>query len=121
MTMVKNGRHGAILTAIFVATFLTAIAAGIYIFLVKKEYMYIIETSCDPSTEKCFSRDCEGDNADCPPNNYSTYKQFKINASEFQRCLGDNCENYCKTSDHCSEIVCGINSKDECSEKKWTN
>lgn len=88
---------------------LVAILTSFYFFYLKKDYDFFIETSCDPTTETCFYRDCENSPDDCPPNNLSYYNQYTISAKDFSKCENEDCAVACSTN----LIAC---EKTECTE-----
>lgn len=91
--------------------FLLAIGSNFYHYYYTKNYDYIVETSCDPETEKCFSRDCEA--GDCPPNNLAFYKNYVVKAYDFPKCTTNSCKIRCETGEiECLEISC--EETDEC-------
>lgn len=55
---------------ILLASCAVVIATSFYFFYFKKDYDFIVETSCDNTKEDCFYRDCSID-GECPPNNLS--------------------------------------------------
>ena len=71
------------------------VAVAFYFFYHKKSYDFMVETSCDPTSETCRYRDCEIAD-ECPPNNLSYYNEYTIVASDFKACKDDNCEFACK-------------------------
>ena len=84
-----------------------AIASSFYFFYIKKDYDFFVETKCNPETETCFFRDCEGSPDICPPNNLSYYNQYTIKARDFKSCLNEDCTDVCnnKTID-CIKTEC---------------
>lgn len=78
-------------TSVFVV-----IGSSIYNLYIKKNYDFIVETSCDPLTQICFERDCS--NADnCPPNQLSDFKRFKVKAADFSKCENEDCSVACES------------------------
>jgi hypothetical protein len=76
---------------------LISIISSFYFFYFKKNYDFIVETSCNPETETCFYRDCINPD-DCPPNNLSYYNEYTIKAGDFQNCVNEDCTEACKAS-----------------------
>ena len=85
-----------------------------WIFLVRKDYDFVIESPCDPETQNCYLRDCDNDG--CPVNGYSSYRVFRIDAAAFARCASDSCALACASGqERCEEIACGSDESDACS------
>lgn len=85
-----------------------------YKFTLQKNYDFIVEASCDPTSEACFYRNC--DDEECPPNGLENYKVFLINAADFQKCSDNSCTIQCsENSISCEEIICGESEEDICS------
>lgn len=104
-------KYFVILSLILV--FLTAYTK--YIFA--KDYYFYIESPCDPSTTKCFVRDCDDY---CPPNGLETYSAYNIKASTYSSCLDNSCVNICESSESehlCTPIACDETTGDECSQQ----
>lgn len=92
-----------------------AIGATAWLFLIQKNFVFIVETECDPATQTCFYRDCSNED-DCPINGLENYKVFSMDAKEFYRCKEDSCKASCESGNHaCTETVCGESEEDECS------
>ncbi len=72
------------------------ITSMIYFFYFKQDFNFIVETSCDPTTQTCRYRDCTLPDAECPPNNYSYYKVYDIKASDFKYCSNEDCQSACE-------------------------
>ncbi len=84
-------------------------------FYVFKNYDMIIETTCNPEIENCFSRDCSIED-ECPPNNLSTYNTYVIKAFQFEKCNAvDGCAHFCENVRNCEKIECGVKEEDVCS------
>ncbi len=93
------------------------LASNSYMFLLKKDYDFNVEASCDPTTHKCFHRDCANP-GDCPPNGLSNYRRFTISAKDFQKCSDNSCIVQCKSGAiQCVEIKCGDSVEDTCNPK----
>ncbi len=80
------------------------ISSSIYNLFIKKDYDFLVETSCDNLSEVCFYRDCTS--GECPPNNLSFYKQYHIRAYEFEKCGNEDCTSYCSISNTCEPVLC---------------
>ncbi|MEI6400083.1 MAG: hypothetical protein WCO58_01005 [bacterium] len=95
---------------------LISVIIGFYHFYIKKDFYFLIETNCDAQKETCFQRDCS--TGQCPPNNFSEYRIFKINAKDYQMCSNDNCLTVCKNDQtKCEETICDQET-DTCSVVK---
>jgi len=87
---------------------LLVIGVSFYFFYFKKDYDFIVETSCDSTKEECFSRDCTNPD-NCPPNQLSTFKRYTLKASDFQYCENEDCKIACESgSIKCERISCVI-------------
>jgi hypothetical protein len=85
---------------------LIAIAVSFYFFYFKKDYEFIVETSCDPSKETCIQRDCSNPD-DCPPNGFTDFKRYSLNAGDFDMCENEDCTKACETKAiQCTQIEC---------------
>lgn len=83
---------------------LVVVAAAFYFYYFKKDYDFIVETSCDPTMEVCFQIECEGE--DCPDGVYS-FNRYKLEANDFAQCENEDCEAAC--AEHvisCEEVSC---------------
>lgn len=90
-----------------------AILSTAYIFLIRKDYKFVIEAPCDPALDTCFSRDCSG--GECPPNEYEEYRIFTIHARDFEMCSDSTCLKECVSGTlSCAETVCGESEEDVC-------
>lgn len=90
--------------------FLTAFTKYIY----AKDYIFLVESTCDPELHTCFVRDCEDY---CPPNALESYRVFSIQAKDFHLCTDNSCSNICtdsSTSAMCEELTCEPEN-DDCS------
>ncbi len=93
---------------------ITAIGITAYNFLWLQDYHFIVEASCDPSSEKCFVRDCITTD-ECPPNELGHYKVFEVSANDFSQCADNSCGRECREGKIlCIEVVCGDSPGDEC-------
>lgn len=82
------------------------IATSFYFFYIKKDYEFIVETSCDPTKETCIQRDCTNPD-DCPLNGLSDFKRYTLNAGDFAACENEDCANACETKAiQCTQIEC---------------
>ncbi len=87
---------------------LVSIIVSFYFFYFKKDYNFIVETKCDPTTQTCFYRDCSiADN--CPPNNLSYYNVYTLKAKDFNQCTNEDCTDFCSLNN-------GVCIKTECTE-----
>lgn len=117
MSNLKKINFRRIITIIAFVLFFSALASNFYHYYISKNYDYLLEASCDPSFEKCFSRDCELSPDDCPPNGLSDYKQFIIKAYDFPKCKDNSCKSECEEGTiSCEEIMCGELEEDICTE-----
>lgn len=90
-----------------------ALAASFYLYLYAEKYDFIIEASCDPATQECYTRDCSG--GDCPPNELSTYRVFRVPATTFDTCTDNGCTGVCTAlNSPCLEIACSTQSAQSC-------
>ncbi len=102
------------LSVLMLSVVVVVVAAG-YKFLWLKDYNFIVEAECDPTSENCFHRDCSNAE-DCPPNGLENYRLFEVPASDFPKCMDSSCARECsKKSISCQEIDCGETESDECS------
>lgn len=92
---------------------LAVILIAFYSFYFKKDYNFIVETSCDNTTETCQYRDCSIE-GDCPPNNLSYYNTYTIKASDFATCTNEDCTQACKEGIiSCEKTECTENDIEE--------
>lgn len=99
---------------IFIISFASVIGASFYHFLYKKNYDYLVETSCDPAIEECYYRDCENPD-DCPPNQLSVYKVYYVKSYDFATCTDNSCKDECESGAiRCEPIPCDIENEDIC-------
>lgn len=92
-----------------------AMLSTAYIFLVRKDYDFIIEAPCDPAEGICFSRDCS--TGECPPNGLENYRVFSVSARDFTSCADESCLQECTNGTiACDETLCGESEEDECAE-----
>jgi hypothetical protein len=89
-----------------------AIAATAWTFLYKEDYTFRLEAACDPSTERCFVRDCSNAD-DCPANGLENYKVFTVHAYDFERCQDNSCLAECTSG----SISCDVEYCEESGEE----
>lgn len=115
VTSPVSRRSNLLVTILSFVLFFIAIAGSYSTYYVRARFDYLIEASCDPETEMCFSRDCESMDAECPPNNLSLYKQWFIHASDFPKCADNSCKMECEQEViECRPILCDAGAGDEC-------
>lgn len=108
------------LFAVFILFSILAIFVAFNKYLVAKDYIYLVEAHCDSKTEICHTRDCSNID-DCPPNNFTDYKLFEINALDYRKCYDNSCRFKCDMGTiTCIEILCGESEDDKCSEPNNT-
>lgn len=94
---------------------LIAILISFNNFYINKNFDFIVETSCNPEVETCYFRNCQAEDAECPPNNLSYYKVYSLNAKDFKKCENEDCAVFCSiNSDLCEETVCSEEDGEEC-------
>lgn len=90
-----------------------AISFTAYIFLVQKNYDFVVEASCDPAESTCYYRDCS--TGECPPNEFEFYRTFIVPASDFEQCADNSCLTECtEETIACEEIICDPEVDEEC-------
>lgn len=94
MSEEKENKHNLFLYILLLMV-LVVIVISFYSFYYKKNYDFFIETQCNPETETCFYRDCEGTPDICPPNGLSYYNQYTIKAKDFGACINEDCTEAC--------------------------
>lgn len=93
-----------------------AIAVTAWLYLYQKNYNFVVEAACNPSTQNCFHRDCSSADSSCPPNNWEDYKVFRIKAKDFASCSADSCASECLNGTApCVEELCSSSSANSCS------
>ncbi|NVN96740.1 hypothetical protein HXX01_00610 [Candidatus Nomurabacteria bacterium] len=93
-------------TIINIVLFIAVISNCFYFFYIKKDFNFIVETSCDLSKEQCFARDCTNLD-DCPPNGLSLFKKYSLKANNFKYCLNEDCKAACESGQiKCDVIPC---------------
>ncbi len=104
-----------LVTILSFALFFIAIAASYSTYYVRADFDYLIEAECDPELENCFTRNCDADSEECPPNNLSVYKQWYIRASDFPKCADNSCKMECEQGIiDCRPIACDADAGDDC-------
>ncbi len=102
------------LSDLFILTFLFVIGLSFYRFYYQKDYDYLVEASCNPTAENCFTRDCTNPE-DCPPNGLSVYRQYYIKAYDFPRCEDNSCVDACASGEiKCQMVFCNEEVGDVC-------
>lgn len=115
MEIKKNTLVNKFFSILISLTLLSAFISTYYNYMIKMEHNYLVEEKCNPDTEKCFYRDCDGDPDSCPPNNFSYYKIFNIKAHNFSRCEDGSCKNVCSLDESvCQYISCEENEGNMC-------
>lgn len=110
----KLNVFNTILISLFAFLFFFTITHSLYTIYFDKNFDYLIESPCDPNSEKCFQRDCTNP-GDCPPNNLSVYKEFYLTARYFSECTDNFCENlYRQNPSIFRPINCDENNGDTC-------
>lgn len=97
------------ITILFFLSFLLVVGAALYTYLYAKNFDYIVEAPCDPTTATCFYRDCQNNLDECLPNNLSYYMEYQVRAVDFPQCGDNSCAAACSTG----KITCEILSCDE--------
>lgn len=89
------------------------IFATAQLFLIKKNYNFTLEATCDPTEHVCFNRDC--DDEECPPNALENYRIFEVKAKDFDSCSTNDCLMECESGViQCVEIECDSEAGDIC-------
>ena len=103
---VKPKNFFTLFTIINITIFITVIVSNFYFFYFRKNFQFLVETSCDKSKEQCFERDCTNPD-DCPPNGLSVFKRYSLKASDFQYCKDENCQEACESGQiKCTQVKC---------------
>ncbi len=96
-------------TIINIILFIGAIVACFYFFYFKKDFNFIVETSCDITKEECFVRDCTNPD-NCPPNGLEEFKRYSLSAKDFKYCKLQDCSGVCGDGTiECRSIECNEN------------
>ncbi len=104
-------------TILNIVLFLSVMVSSFYFFYIKKNFKFIVETTCDPSIEQCFLRDCTNAD-DCPPNGFSQFKRYELNTNDFKYCTNEDCKIACESKQiKCEPIACSedVESGESCS------
>ncbi len=110
----ENQKPDKFLFLILFATFSLIAYSLINLFLLKN-YDFITEINCDPTSEHCFYRACDMDENECYPNNLSYYKVQTIKAKYFKYCENEDCTVACNEGlIQCVETLCGEEEGDRC-------
>ncbi len=97
------------LILINILLFVIVLANSFYFFYIKKDFDFMVETSCDTSKEECFLRDCS-DPDSCPPNGLTEFKRYTLNANSFKYCENEDCKIACEGNQiNCENIPCEEN------------
>ncbi len=81
---------------LIITSCVVVILSSFYFFYLKNDFDFIVETTCDPSQETCFHRDCTNPE-DCPPNGLSDFKRYTLNAGDFKLCENEDCTSMCNS------------------------
>jgi len=111
-------------TKILIFVFFCIIAASVgftfYKYVILEDYYIKMQTSCDPSQEKCFVSKCSvGTDSSCPTEEaeqYTYYKIIDIKANLLPSCdakEGDCPEVFCKSGQDCQETFCASDNVPE--------
>jgi hypothetical protein len=105
---------------ILLAGIVIAIISSFYFFYFKKDFDFIVETTCDPNKEQCFERDCTNPD-DCPPNGLSEFKRYTLNANDFKYCQNEDCTFACESAQiKCTNVPCveDVEMGESCSQNQ---
>jgi hypothetical protein len=92
-----------------------AVAATAYIFLIQKDYAFVLEAPCDPAEAACFYRDCS--TGECPPNELEYYRIWSVSAADFESCSDNSCNKECLSGKvQCEEVICDPEADEDCTE-----
>jgi hypothetical protein len=95
-----------ILFLIITLGFVFTLGMSFYTYLYQKDYFFIVEGTCDPGLEKCFQREC-AELDECPSEELSYYKSYKVSASDFANCTNNSCKAECESGVFaCIPILC---------------
>lgn len=93
-------------TIVNIIFFISTILSCFYFFYIKKDFNFIVETTCNKTMEECFVRDCTNPD-DCPPNGLEEFKRYSLNANDFKYCKNEDCLNACENKQiPCENISC---------------
>lgn len=114
--MPANKASSVLKSALFLIISILLIAPlfmAFYKYYLTKNYDYIVEASCDPFSEICYTRDCTIE--ECPPNGFSSFKVFYIKAFDFAKCSNNSCDKECLEGlIECEQVQCGKSEDDNC-------
>lgn len=98
-----------------IASIIIALGAAGWHFIIQKDYRYLIEASCDPSSQTCYVRDCSNEENECPPNGFETYTTYRVWAYDFETCTDETCTYECMNGlIFCEEKVCDESAGETC-------
>jgi hypothetical protein len=101
----NDKKHNAFLNILGLSC-IAIIIVSFYFFYFKKDYDFIVETSCDHESETCFFQDCSIE-GNCPPNNLTYYNEYTISAKDFSACTNEDCTQACKEGNiECVKTEC---------------
>ena len=107
---------------IFFAVFALMIAGSVAVtywrIVVKRNYLVLAETACDPETETCFVYECDPEEGECtgdPEEDTSYYAKIKKKAFNFPECENGECPDpVCEEGESdCEVILCDEENKEE--------
>ncbi len=107
---------------IFFAVFALMIAASVAVtywrIVVKRDYLVLAETVCDPETENCFVYECDPETEECtgdPEEDISYYAKIKKKAFNFPECENGECPDpVCEEGEKdCELILCTEDNAEE--------
>ena len=102
----KPKKFFTLFTIANIAIFLVVIISNIYFLYIKKDFPFLVETTCDKNIEQCFERDCTNPD-DCPPNGFTAFKRYSIKASDFKYCANEDCKDACESGQiKCTQVTC---------------
>jgi hypothetical protein len=91
-----------------------ALMFSVWHYLIKKDYHFLVEASCDPALETCYFRDCSNPD-DCPIGELEYYHVSRIWASDFSLCSDNTCAAECSAGTiTCEQIACDEEAGDVC-------
>jgi hypothetical protein len=104
--ILKQNKFSKIFNILIVGVFLLTILTNFYFLFFQKDYEFIVETTCDPSKEECFERDCTNPE-DCPPNGLPNFKRYSLSAKDFKMCVNEDCTQACESGFiKCTQLEC---------------
>lgn len=101
----KSGFNITLVLLLFASIAIIIVSSYQY-YLVDKNLPFVIETECDPTTEKCFHRDCS--DGTCPPNELEFYSEYTLNGKDYDSCsVLDGCLTFCRQEPgRCVKTAC---------------